>query len=187
MAIPTDVDEVIPMRHFPLLVLLLLVTACASAPTFNTDGVDRSLTPRGVAAEPRPATGKIVQWGGIIVSTTNLKDSTQIEVLAYPLDSDGRPKSDGTAQGRFIIMHTGYLEPASYTAGRQVTAVGTIMRTQSGRIGEANYTYPIISARQLYLWPKSQGRDGSSTFFNFGVGGSSGGNWGSGVGVGVGF
>jgi outer membrane lipoprotein len=187
MAIPIDVDEVTPMRHFPLLVLLLLVTACASAPSFNTVGVDRSLTPQGVAATPQPATGKSVQWGGVIVSTTNLKGSTQIEVLAYPLDADGRPKTDGTAQGRFILERTGYLEPASYAEGRQVTAVGTLTRTQTGRVGEADYTYPVISARQLYLWPKGQGRDGTSTFFNIGVGGGSGGNWGSGVGVGVGF
>jgi outer membrane lipoprotein len=175
------------MRPFALPVLLLLITACASAPTFNTVGVDRSLTPQRVTTSPQSATGKSVQWGGAIVRTTNLQGSTQIEVLAYPLDSDGRPKSDSTPLGRFILERSGYLEPASYAEGRQVTAVGTVTRTQIGKVGEANYTYPVISARQVYLWPTARARGGTSTFFNIGVGGGSGGNWGSGVGVGVGF
>ena len=174
------------MRHASLLVLLLLLTACASAPSFNTLDVDPLLTPQKVTANPQPATGKVVQWGGTIVSTTNLQDSTQIEVLAYPLDSDERPKSDGTAQGRFILERTGYLEPATYAAGRQVTVVGKVSGTRTGRVGEANYVYPVVGARQLYLWPLERTYGGSSTFFNIGVGGGSG-SWGSGVGVGVGF
>ena len=174
------------MRHFPLTILLFLLTACASAPSFNTLDVDPLLTPQGVAAKPQPATGKSVQWGGTIVSTTNLKGSTQVEVLAYPLDSDGRPKSDGTAQGRFILERAGYLEPASYAAGRQVTVVGTVSGTRSGRVGEANYVYPVVDAKQLHLWDPARTGFGSSTFFGFGVGGGSGGS-GGGVGVGFGF
>jgi outer membrane lipoprotein len=175
------------MRHFPLTVLLFLLTACASAPTFNTVGVDPLLTPQGVAAKPQPATGKSVQWGGTIVNTTNLQGSTQIEVLAFPLDSDGRPKRDDTAQGRFILERTGYLEPASYAEGRQVTVVGTVSGTRTGKVGGADYTYPVITARQLHLWSPERTYGGSSTMFGIGVGGGSGGSWGSGVGVGVGF
>ena len=174
------------MRHFPLLVLLVLLSACASGPSFDTMGVDPLLTPTGVAAKPQVPTGKSVQWGGVIVSTTNLQGSTQIEVLAYPLDSDGRPKSDGTAQGRFILERTGYLEPASYAEGRQITAVGTLTRTQTGKVGEADYSYPVITARQLYLWPTARDYGGTSTMFGIGVGGGSG-SWGSGVGVGFGY
>jgi len=174
------------MRHTTLLVLLFLLSACASGPSFNTVGVDPLLTPQGVAAKPQPATGKSVQWGGVIVSTTNLQGSTQIEVLAYPLDSDGRPKSDGTAQGRFILERTGYLEPASYAEGRQVTAVGTVTRTQTGKVGEADYTYPVITAKQLHLWSPARDYGGTSTMFGIGVGGGSGGA-GGGVGVGFGY
>ena len=174
-------------RYYLPITLLLLLSACASGPTFNTAGVDPSLTPQGVTARPQPATGKSVQWGGVIVSTTNLQGSTRIEVLAYPLDSDGQPKSDGTPQGRFILERTGYLEPASYAEGRQVTVVGTVSGTRTGRVGEADYVYPVIAARQLYLWPTARERGGSSTMFGIGVGGGSGGSWGSGVGVGFGF
>jgi len=174
------------MRHFPLMVLLFLLTACASGPDFNTMGVDPLLTPRGVTAKPQPATGKSVQWGGTIVSTANLKNSTQIEVLAYPLDSNGRPNTDGAAQGRFILERAGYLEPASYAAGRQVTVVGTVSGTRTGRVGEADYVYPVVAAKQLHLWPQGQSLGGTSTIFGIGVGGGSGGS-GGGVGVGFGF
>jgi outer membrane lipoprotein len=177
------------MRGTSLLVALLLLTACTGAPTFNTLNVDPLLTPQRVTANPQLATGKSVQWGGTIVGITNLRDSTQVEVLDYPLDSDGRPKSDGAAQGRFIFEHAGYLEPASYAAGKQVTVVGNVTGTRDGRVGEANYVYPVVDATQLHLWNPERSRfgGGTSTFFNFGVGGGSGGNWGSGVGVGVGF
>jgi outer membrane lipoprotein len=175
------------MRHFPLTVLLFLLTACASGPDFNTMGVDPLLTPRGVTAKPQPATGKSVQWGGTIVSTANLQNSTQIEVLAYPLDSSGRPNTDRAAQGRFILERSGYLEPASYAAGRQVTVVGTVSGTRTGRVGEADYVYPVVAAKQLHLWPTERSSGGSnSTFFGFGVGGG-GGSSGGGVGVGFGF
>jgi outer membrane lipoprotein len=174
------------MRYFFLPILLLLLASCASAPTFDTAGVDRSLTPQRVRTSPQSTTGKNVQWGGTIVRTTNLKDSTQIEVLAFPLDSDGRQRVDTTAQGRFILERAGYLEPADYAAGRQVTAVGTVTGTLADKVGEADYTYPMISARQLYLWSPERSYGGSSSFFGIGVG-SGGGSWGSGVGVGIGF
>jgi len=174
------------MRHASLLFLLFLLTACASGPSFNTLNVDPLLTPQKVTTNPQPATGRRVQWGGTIVSTANLKSSTQIEVLAYPLDSNGRPDTDGTAQGRFILERSGYLEPASYASGRQVTVVGTLAGTRNGRVGEADYVYPVVTATQLHLWPVERGFGGNSTIFGIGVGGGSGGS-GGGVGVGFGF
>ena len=73
-----------------LVLLPVLLGACASAPTFNTAGVDPFLTPQSVTTSPQAATGKSVQWGGTIIGTTNLQDRTRIEVLAYPLDSKAR-------------------------------------------------------------------------------------------------
>jgi outer membrane lipoprotein len=79
------------MRFGPLLILLLLLGACASTPKFDTAGVDRGLTPKNAVTASRTATGRRVQWGGVIIETSNFKDHTRVEVLAYPLDSDGRP------------------------------------------------------------------------------------------------
>ena len=123
------------MRHFPLTVLLFLLTACASGPDFNTMGVDPLLTPRGVTAKPQPATGKSVQWGGTIVSTANLQNSTQIEVLAYPLDSSGRPNTDGAAQGRFILERS------------RLPGTGQLRRGPAGHRGRDGVRHPHRAGR----------------------------------------
>lgn len=169
------------------IILLLLLSACATAPpTFNTAGVNRALTPQGIAASPQPAIGSSVQWGGIIQGITNLKDSSEVEVLAYPLDVNARPQSVSDPLGRFILRQAGYLEPGSYSRGRQLTVVGTVTGTRAGQVNESDYNYPLIDARQLHLWPPggwdSGGGTGVGGYFGIGVG--SGGSWGSGVGIG---
>jgi outer membrane lipoprotein len=173
-----------------LLALLpaLLLSACASAPTFNTTGVDPFLTPQSVTTSPQAATGKRVQWGGTIIDTANLQDRTQIEVLAYPLDSKARPQSESSPLGRFFLEQSGFLDPATYKQGRQISAVGTVTGTRTSKVGEASYEQPVVDGMQIYLWPENQGSQGTGV--TFGIGGGSGG-WGSGtswgVGVGTGF
>ncbi|MCG6899489.1 MAG: Slp family lipoprotein [Gammaproteobacteria bacterium] len=174
----------LPPPALPLLLLLLLLNACASGPAFNTGGVDRSLTPREVASQPLPAMGRNVLWGGVIIRTRNLKDSTQIEMLAYPLDASERPQPSGTPLGRFILEQRGYLEPASYTEGRQLTVVGTVSGTRAAQIGESDYNYPVITARQLHLWPATFTRDGVGVGGFIGIGTGGGSSWGSGISIG---
>ena len=170
-----------PALLVPLMALLL--SACASGPTFNTAGVVPALTPQTVAANPLPATGKNVQWGGTIISVANLQNRTQIEVLAYPLDSSARPQGNSTPLGRFFLEQDGFLDPATYKQGRQISTVGTVTGTRTSKVGEASYDHPVIEARQIYLWPEDQGYGGTGVIF--GIGGGSGG-WGSGTGWGVG-
>ena len=156
------------LRCFSLTIPFLLLSACASGPTFDSSGVDRALTPRGVAAAPQPAAGQQVLWGGAIVRTSNLKDSTQVEVLAYPLDARERPQSERDPLGRFILEQRGYLEPGSYAEGRLLSVVGTVRGTRAGRVGEADYTFPVMDARQIHLWPKD--KDSGGVSFGVGVG-----------------
>jgi outer membrane lipoprotein len=173
---------VIPTSSFGVLLVALLLGACASSPTYDAGGGERGLTPRDVIARPETTTGRNVLWGGVILSTVNLEDSTQIEVLAYPLDTDARPRTDHAPQGRFILERAGQLDPADYAAGRLITVAGTVTGIVAGRVGEADYTYPVIHARQLTQWPVVRMSPGVRPFFSIGVG--SGGSWGSGIGVG---
>lgn len=156
--------------QFRLLFLSIpvLLVSCASTPEFDTSRVDRSLTPRSVIAEVEFSKNKIALWGGTILDTRNLKDSTQIEVLAYPLNTYERPLLDRQPLGRFIIQHHDYLEPASYAAGRLVTVKGKIVEIQSGKVGESTYSYPVIDSQQLHLWSTDTQR--SRTSFHIGVG-----------------
>lgn len=155
-------------RSLLSLMMLGLLQACATAPEFDTTQVDKSLTPQSVIAESALSRNKMVLWGGTIIDTRNLKDNTRIEMLAYPLDSRQRPLLDKKPLGRFLIQQVGYLEPASYAQGRQLTVLGSVGKNQSGKIGESQYTYAVINAKQLHLWSKEDDRNRSS--FHFGIG-----------------
>ena len=156
-------------RLLTLLVLSLL-TACANTPAFDLRGVDSGLRPDLSAAEPAGTRGRSVHWGGSIVSVANLRDSTRIEVLAYPLQRDGRPDVDSAALGRFLLIHQGYLETVDYAPGRLISAVGVLQAPQEGLVGEVKYTYPVIHAGQLYLWPKTAGSSEPRIRFGIGIG-----------------
>ncbi len=147
-----------------------MLAACASGPSFDTSRVDRALTPKGVAAELDASTGKTVLWGGVILGVTNLKSGTRVEVLGYPLGDNNRPMRDSDPLGRFLIQYPGYLEPATYAAGRMVTLTGTVHGAVTGKVGESDYHYPIVTSRQLHLWPKDTGYDRGNVHFGIGVG-----------------
>ena len=141
------------MRHTSsVLMFLLLLAGCASTPEFDTTQVDQSLTPQSVIAEPESSRGKTMLWGGTILDTRNLKEITQIEILAYPLNTNYRPQLENKPLGRFIINHPGYLEATTYAQGRQLTVLGKISGSQSGKVGESIYTYPVVTGEQLHLW-----------------------------------
>jgi outer membrane lipoprotein len=150
-----------------LLTLISLLTGCASTPIFDTSPVDKALTPQSVIAEPGASLGKTVLWGGIILDTKNLADSTQIELLAYPLSNDQRPLPDNRPLGRFLIRKEGFLDPANYAQGKKLTVLGRVGNSQQGKVGESSYTYPVINAEQLQLWSE---QSESETRFHFGLG-----------------
>ena len=156
------------IRPASLLLSLLLITACAQLPKFDRSNVDQSLLPTQVASDIKSFKGKTIMWGGAILSGKNLKATTRLEVLAYPLDSDGWPERDQKPLGRFILSEKGYLETADYAKGRIITVVGSVIDLEKGKIGDSPYSYPVIQVRQLHLWAKSDQKTGSR--FHFGVG-----------------
>jgi outer membrane lipoprotein len=174
------------MRFLTLaLTLLGLITlaGCASSPKVASN-VDRSLTPKEAATTPGDV--RRLQWGGVIIDTQNLADTTELQILAYPLESSGRPDVEASPQGRFIAQQAGYLETADYAKGRQVTVTGNFSQVRTGEVGASPYEFPLLVADEIVLWPKQQTRK-TKPRVNFGFGvGSGGRSWG-GVGIGIGF
>ena len=154
-------------RLYIIFIITSMLIACATVPEFDTTNIDLKLTPKQVIKNPVTARDKIVIWGGTILDTRNLKNETQIEVLAYPLNASHKPLTDQKPLGRFIILHSGYLEPKTYTQGKQLSVRATISGTRSGKIGETEYTYALVKAQKLHLWTKD---DETKTFFHFGIG-----------------
>jgi outer membrane lipoprotein len=167
------------------LLLLLILNGCTTAPKVM-ENAERDITPTDAVSMQISAEDRPLQWGGVIVETKNLAEVTELQILAYPLKSNGQPDITASPTGRFIAQRAGYLESVDYQKGRQVTATGKLTQKRAGRVGEADYTFPVLSADELLLWPKEHEREVSPRVnFGFGVG-SGGRSWG-GVGIGIGF
>jgi len=95
-----------------------------------------------------------VRWGGKIISVENKEDSTWIEILASPLNSYGKPSSRSNYEGRFIVRVDGFLDPEHYSKDRKLTVFGSIDTEFVKRIDEYPYSYPLVSAKEHYLWPE---------------------------------
>jgi outer membrane lipoprotein len=168
-------------RSIPL--LLAALAACSSAPEIPS--ADRSLIPKEVA-QGESVPEHDIQWGGIIITTKNLHDASEVEILAYPLDDKGRPVASRPSIGRFIASQSGYLEGGDYAAGRLVTATGQFSGVRSGLVGDADYRFPVLICNQLALWPKER-ESRVKPRIHFGFGASSGGSSYGGIGIGFGF
>ncbi|RMF82126.1 MAG: hypothetical protein D6739_08590 [Nitrospirae bacterium] len=146
----------LPRRCLSLLagLALLLGAACATVPKplaggpFAQVGRAKALT--------EAARGLRVRWGGTIVKTTPRQGETCIEIVSHPLDRAGRPERTDATAGRFVACLPGFLDPAVYTMGREVTVVGRIEAPVEGKIGDHPYRFPKVAAETVYLWPREE-------------------------------
>lgn len=172
---PTATSHVLPggakIRKLLSLGSVAVVTAvlfgCATAP-LNTNEVSVQLTPEQILSEPDAAKGTVI-WGGVIVSSTNLVDRTQFEVLAYPLDRQQRPLTHRKSLGRFLLQSPDYIETQNYSPGRELTAIGTLQGVTKGEIGEASYVYPTVTINDVHLWHPDNSHEKPRFIFGIGL------------------
>ncbi len=155
------------LRLLPVMLLLLLLSACSHRPQFDTAQVTTTLTPQQVIAEAPQHVGKEVLWGGMIIHANNLAEGARLEILAYPLDSSQTPRLNQPPLGRFLLQHDGYLETLDYAPGRRLSVHGSIERIEDGMVDQSPYRFPVVSARKLHLWPRGEP---AQPRINFGIG-----------------
>ncbi|MCU7928595.1 MAG: Slp family lipoprotein [Candidatus Thiodiazotropha sp. (ex Dulcina madagascariensis)] len=172
------------MRWLIYLLSLPLLQACSSQSVISD--ADRSPTPQDAVSGTPVLESTPLQWGGVIIKTVNLAETTEIQILAYPLKDNGRPDTQALSSGRFIARQSGYLEAADYAVGREVTATGRLSEIRPGRVNQADYKFPVLLCDEVVLWDKSSERR-LRPRVRFGFGASSGGGSYSGVGIGVSF
>jgi outer membrane lipoprotein len=137
--------------------LLLLAGAGCAVHTIS-EGVRRQAETIPFAqlrADPEAYKDRTVILGGEIWQASNVPEGTLVEVVHKPLDAYERPLLTDRTEGRFMALCNRYLDPAIYARGREVTIAGRVLGTRSGRIGELEYTYPLISCLELRLWPQT--------------------------------
>lgn len=141
------------MKRYLLLPLCLLLSACSTLPVAikNPPLFDISYTQAiQNVAKYRNAP---VRWGGIIVDVENEQNFSLVQILYYPLDSDGEPQTDQPNEGRFLIRSPEFLDPAVYTKNTKITVAGILIGDLERSIGKKIMRLPLISATTIYRWP----------------------------------
>ena len=140
-------------KRVAALIVAALFTGCAPA---DLREVSKETTPgitvTQVASDPAPFIGKKVLWGGIIVSSENLAKETKLDIVEVPLTTIKKPGNPDLSRGRFIVEHEGFLDTSIYAKGREITVAGKIVGTRKGKIGEMDYTFPVLKGIKLHLW-----------------------------------
>ncbi len=113
--------------------------------------VDLSVSPVDIFRAPEAHVGNKVILGGVIVAVHNSKEGSEIEVIQKDLDSTGYPRNADRSLGRFLFRKSGFLEPQIYKKGRKITGAGAVLGVQAGKVGEADYNFPVIDGEELRL------------------------------------
>jgi outer membrane lipoprotein len=131
-----------------------LIISCAPVSKEIMHQVDPTLTFRDIQKDPDTYAGKTVLWGGVIVETSTRQQETLIKVRQTELDYQKRPTNLDHSLGRFLIRQAGFLDPAIYKEGREITVAGGVSGKEILPLGDSQYAYPVIQAKEIHLWER---------------------------------
>ena len=140
------------IKLFSLLVLTSLVMlGCQSAPLLPVPKTNPPVA--AVQSNPDAHKDQVVTWGGVILSSEAKKDGTEITILAKRLSSSTRPIESDVSLGRFITNINGFLDPAVFAPGREMSVNGIVTGTENRKVDDYDYLYPVVNATTYHLWP----------------------------------
>jgi len=153
-------------RSILLLVMLSLASGCAHVVSKDLrDAAEKTVPVIELFKNPAAYQGRIFILGGTIVNSSNSPEGTYIEVVEKPLDYRGRPEHTDISRGRFIVLYEGYLDPAIFSPGRDVTVAGEVLGSKVRKLGQIDYPYVFMKSRGMYLL-----EPGYDTPVHFGIG-----------------
>lgn len=154
-----------------LFVLMSFVVSCGPVISKNVMSyVDPSITFQDLIKNPDKFKGKTVVLGGRIISTSVKPEETWMEILQQPLESRQKPEDTDVSYGRFLVKFTDYKDPAVYSPGRSLTVAGQVLGKQIRPLGQIQYSYPVLLAREEHLWKIESYASEPRFSFGFGVG-----------------
>jgi outer membrane lipoprotein len=161
------------MRLFVLIVAVLTCAAgCAppiSRPSLNL--VDPSVSFADLLQNLERYRGRTLLLGGAIAAVRGLPGGgSDLELVQFPTDRRGRITATNTSGGRFIARDGVFRDPAIYRAGRLMTLVATVEGVRQGRLGDVDYSYPVLTVHELHLWPEDERPGASPVRFGIGIG-----------------
>lgn len=144
------------MRAYMIALGCLLLVACSSLPENLESNSATLVTDYQLWRNTDPNQKLDVRLGGMVIKVDNQQDKTRLEVVNIPLDSSGRPRLDQKPQGRFVAYMDGFVEPVTVAPKTFITFLGTTQASESGKVGEYDYQYPVMKVKSLRIWQKEQ-------------------------------
>jgi outer membrane lipoprotein len=151
----------------------LLLAACASRSVIPEEleaRVEWNLPFGHVLKNPDYYKGRLVGFGGEVLSARRLAEETRIEILQLPLESTYEPRMiRSLSQGRFLAYQKKFLDPATLPRGTRITVVGEVRGVESALLDDMAYAYPALEVRHITVWTGR--RRPPRTRFHIGIGG----------------
>ncbi len=94
-----------------------------------------------------------ITWGGVILETNNADNQSEIVIITKRITASTRPIEGDQTLGRFIAKVDGFLDPAIYSKGREMSVYGTISGQETRKVDDFDYRYPVVKVNEHYLWP----------------------------------
>lgn len=142
------------MINYRIIVLLLgslIILGCQSKPVLPVP--ENNPPVMAVQNKPKAYEGKQITWGGVIISSAVKENRTEVTILSKRMENNTRPVETDTSLGRFIARFKGFVDPAVLATGRELTITGVIKGTENRKVGEFDYSYPVVDVDQHHLWP----------------------------------
>jgi len=135
----------------------LLLLACAPTPIFPPDimdKADRSLTFKEVSAHPAEYEGRVVEFGGQILSSMVEGEEVQLLVRALPIQTKPvyGPVDRGGARDMFVIRYTGEVSAQDIMLGNMVVVIGTMMGALVSNLTGSPVSRPTVNAECVHYW-----------------------------------
>ncbi|GJL55025.1 MAG: hypothetical protein NPIRA02_21570 [Nitrospirales bacterium] len=173
---------------------MFCIQACTSSsliiPEALESRVDKQLVFSKVIQNPDAYTGKWLLIGGEVLHTHSLHDRTRLEILQLPLNEWQQPQPQRSAShGRFLALHTAFVDPATIPSNTRVTLVGEMTGSERALLDEMEYQYPTLTIQHLHVWEhdtSTRSTHNKPRWSLFG-GGGTGGRSGGGFSIGFGF
>ncbi len=150
------------------MILILLTAGCANVKFDTGDRQIAKISPAQALHEARD-NGAVI-WGGRIIAVRNLQNTTEIEVLSYPLSNGHQPKIKHASGIRFLAIYPGYLEPTNYAPGRYISLFGELQGETGLMAGDYELLAPVMQVEQLHLWDANPDRWQNRVNFGVGIG-----------------
>jgi len=170
------------MRYLPSMLLGVFLALSGCTPIISEQSrklINSDASFKTIKEAPESYIGKTILLGGRIANVRNSAEGAQIEIVQFDLTSQSYPEDTFLSYGRFLATNSNYMDSLIFKRGMLITLVGELKGKKTMRLDDMDYTYPVISLREWYLWPESDSNRNYSTYppplqeynpYNFGFG-----------------